>query len=117
MKKSPVITPYSSSSHGKSQGFGLISSGFVVTTLKKSFRKPQVRLGDGLGPIHGSDAALAVAKTRLSLKMQQTLKVLPGTPRLTSQLEQTTVELAVGGSGGVSHPVHSPHSRGVLPLP
>jgi hypothetical protein len=28
------------------------------------------------------------------------LKVLPGTPRLTSQLEKTTGELAVGGMGG-----------------
>jgi hypothetical protein len=31
------------------------------------------------------------------------LRVLPGTPRLTSQLKQTTVELGVGGVKGVFH--------------
>jgi hypothetical protein len=59
--------------------------------------QPQVHGRDSLRHIHSFKAALAVAKARLSLERQQTLKVLPRT--LTP--EQTTAELGVRGAWSV----------------
>lgn len=64
-----------------------VFQGFLSQPCKIPLGPAQSKTTDSLGCYHGSKTALAVAKTR------KTLKVLPETLKLTSGLEQSTVEL------------------------